>query len=491
MAPPVDHDCALTAYVAEQQKLIEELRERAEKQDREIAQLKKALLGPKSERTRMPSVQAALGTEPATDESRKARRREQALRRNDLPTVVVQHRLPDEQRSCPKCGNETLTPLGDGRTTSVFEYVPAKLVRVQHVQEVLRCRCGEHVATAPGAPKVVEQGRYGASLLAHLVVAKCVDSIPIYRIEKDFKRQGVPVSRSTLNDLFHRAASIVEPLSLRLLERVRHRPIVHADETRTRMLDGGNGKPKTGFHWTFVAEDEHSQTDVAFVFAADRSGQTPRQVLGGTSGTLLVDAYSGYNAVADVSSRERAACHAHLRRYFHEALPTAPVAQEAIDLILELYRVEHTAKEQAIVGTPAHLALRKERAGPARDRLKSWIDARHDREPPKSPLGAALRYARSQWTELGRFLDDVRIALDNNAAERALRRVALGRKNFLFVGDIHAGKNIAGLYSLVATCEARGINPLEYLSDVLTRVGDHPNARLDELLPGPWLAARS
>src|SRR6185503_13084160 len=120
----------------------------------------------------------------------------------------------------------------------------------------------------------------------HLVVAKCVDSIPIYRIEKDFKRQGVPLSRSTLNDLFHRAAEIITPLSARLLDRIRARPIVLADETRTRMLDGGNGKPKNGFHWTFVAEDEAGDADVAFVFAADRSGETPRQVLGGTEGTL-------------------------------------------------------------------------------------------------------------------------------------------------------------------------------------------------------------
>jgi transposase len=256
------------------------------------------------------------------------------------------------------------------------------------------------------------------------------------------------------------------------------------------MLDGGNGKPKTGFQWTFVAHDERGDTDVAFVFAADRSGQTPRQVLGGTSGTLLVDAYSGYNAVSEVSSRERAGCHAHLRRYFYEALPTAPAAQEALDLILDLYRVEHTAKEQRIVGMPAHLALRKERAGPVRDRLKAWLDAQHGKEPPKSPLAIAIRYARSNWTELGRFLDDARIPLDNNPAERALRRVALGRKNFLFVGDIEAGKNIAGLYSLVATCEARGINPLEYLTDVLTRVAEHPHARIDELLPDAWAAAR-
>jgi transposase len=489
MVPPDDHDCPLTDLVQEQQRRIEQLLARAEKQDGEIAQLKKALFGPKSERTKMPSVQDALGKEPVSADNRLARRRDNARQRQHLETVLVDHKVPDAQRHCPKCGNETLTALGAGRSTVVYEYVPAKLIRVKHVQEVLRCRCGDHVVTAPGAPKVVEQGHYGASLLAHLVVAKCVDCIPFYRIEKDFKRQGVPVSRSTMNELFHRAATLTKPLSDRLRDQVRVRPIVQADETRTRMQDGGDGKPKTGFQWTFVAQDERGDVDVAFVFAASRSGDTPRQVLGGTQGTLLVDAYSGYNSVADVSSRERAACHAHLRRYFHEALSTAPIAREAIDLILELYRVEHDAKEQRIVGTDAHLALRQQRAGPARMRLRVWLERQQTLHPPKSPIGIAIRYALGQWAELGRFLTDARIPLDNNASERALRRVALGRKNFLFVGDLESGKNLAGLYSLVATCEARGINPFAYLVDVLARISDHPASQLDDLLPAAWAAA--
>jgi transposase len=424
MVPPDDHDCSLTTLVQEQQRQIAQLLERAQKQEREIAQLKKALIGPKSERTKMPSVDDALGKAPVTTENRHARRREHALQKEELEVVRIEHAVPDAQRACPKCGNDTLSALGGGRTTVVYEYVPAKLVRVEHVQEVLRCRCGGHVVTAPGAPKVIEHGRYGASFLAHLVVAKCVDSIPLSRIEKDFKRQGVPVSRSTMNELFHRAAALLQPVSKRLLDQVRVRPIVLADETRTRMLNDGTGKPKNGFQWTFVAEDDQSGIDIAFVFAADRSGETPRQVLGGTQGTLLCDAYSGYNSVADVSCRERAACHAHLRRYFHEALSTAPIAQQAIDLILELYRVEHDAKEQRIVGSDAHQMLRKQRAGPIRARLKQWLDEQLARQIPKSPIGIAIRYALGHWDELGRFLDDARIPLDNNASERALRRVA-------------------------------------------------------------------
>jgi transposase len=160
-----------------------------------------------------------------------------------------------------------------------------------------------------------------------------------------------------------------------------------------------------------------------------------------------------------------------------------------LDLVAELYVAEHAADAQGLVGA-AKLEFRKQRAGPIRERMRTWLDAQRDRHPPKSPIAAAIRYADNQWTELGVFLDDAHVPLDNNGSERALRRVALGRKNYLFVHDGETGASIAGLYSLVATCEARKINPFEYLSDVLTRVQDHPTSAIDALLPGAWAAAR-
>ena len=481
MAVRTDHDCELVAVVEGQAKQIQELLELAraqgaslEKASREIEQLKKALIGPKTERMKMPSVAEELGGAPVSAEDRLARRRARAAVRAQIQTLRVEHKVPPEQRTCAKCGNDKLTELGkDGVVTTVIEYVPAQLVRVEHVQEKLRCKCGEHVVTAPGAPKVIEQGRYGASFIAHLITAKCVDSIPIYRIEKDFKRQGLPISRSTMTDVFHGGAGALAPIADLLLDGIRRRDVVLADETRTRLLQDADGTPRNGFYWTFLADDEDGEPDVAFRFAATRSGDTPREILGGTTGALLVDAYSGYNEVTGVEGRERAACHAHLRRYFHEALRTAPVAREAINLILDLYRVEHEAKARGIVGETSHFELRQTKSRAARDRLKVWLDTNLALHPPKSPIGVAIRYGLNHWTELGRFIDNVKIPIDNNASERALRRVALGRKNFLFVGNVDAGQNIAGLYSLVATCEARGINPYAYLTDVLTRVGDH------------------
>jgi transposase len=476
--PPVDHDCSL-------QKVVADLAERLEKLEQENAQLKKSLFGARSERSKLPRVKVG---EPATPEQAKATRRARAAAKAQTPTVRTEHKVPEPLRRCTACGRTDLTPMGPGKSTFVWEFVPARFVRHEHVQEVLRCRCGGCVVTAPGAPKVVEKGQYGASFLAHIAVAKCADHLPIYRLEKEFARKGAPVARSTMNELLHRASSLLAPVWKRLLEVIRRRDIVLADETRLRIMKDASGKPKTGFVWTFGAADADGGLDIAYHFAESRSGSTPKALLEGTKGVLLVDGYSGYNDVEKVSSRRRAACVAHVRRYFFESLRTASVAQEALDLITELYRVEHDAKEQRL-SQSSHLEFRKQRAGPIRDRLKVWLDDQTARHPPKSPLGVAIRYTLSQWDELGVFLDDARVPLDNNASERALRRIALGRKNYLFVGDVDAGKSLAGLYSLVATCEARGINPFDYLVDVLARVQDHPARAIDELLPGAWAAA--
>jgi transposase len=477
--PPVDHDCAL-------KDLVTQLAARLEKLEHENAQLKKAVLGSRSEKSKLPRIKTEP---PATPEAQKKTRQARAAAKAEIPTVRDEHKVPDDARRCTACGNAKLDPLGDGKKTTVFEFVPARFVRVEHVQEVLRCRCNGFVVTAPGAPKVVEKGKYGASFLAHLVVSKCADHTPIYRLEKAFERQGVPIARSTMNELLHRSSAILEPLFRRLLEKIRVRPIVAADETRLRMVRDKNGKTKHGFVWTFGARDDDGELDVAYVFAEDRSGTTPKQLLEGTSGVLLVDGYSGYNVVDEVSTRRRAACHAHLRRYFHEALPTAPIAQELLDLVAELYRAEHAADARGLTGA-AKLEFRRERAGPIRTQIAAWLAAQRPRHPPKSPIGTAIRYAENHWQELGVFLDDDRVPLDNNGSERALRRVAMGRKNYLFVQDRESGASLVGLYSLVATCEARGINPFTYLTDVLTRVQDTPVAAIDELLPGAWAAAR-
>lgn len=452
----------------------------------QLAVLQRRVFGPLSEK--MPTPKEAIrrqeGTNGRNGPAAQETRRERAGQRAALPEVAVPHAVPEAGRVCPNCGSTDLEPLGGGEVSYETDYEPPRAFRRRHVRETLRCRhCRQGIVTAPPPVRVIEGGHYGPGLLAHIVVAKCADALPLHRQEKQWERLGVPLSRSTLTDLFHLVAALLAPLVERLRERIREQAVVHADETHHRIQ--AVGKTVRGWMWTFL-----SGPLIAYVFAASRSGKTPAAVLGTTTGTLVVDAYTGYNRVTTPDGRTRAGCLAHARRHFFDALPTAPEAKFALDRILDVYHVEHDAVERGVVRQAEHLALRRARAGPAMAALREWMDREGPRHPPRSPLGAAIGYARNNWGPLTRFLDDAAVPVDNNAAERALRPVAMGRKAFLFVGHEQAGRNLAGLYSLVATCEACGVNPEAYLADVLIRIQTHPQSRIDELLPDRWTPAR-
>lgn len=487
--PPDDHECGWREEALVLRGTVVELRRTVEDQQQKLAavlskmeQLERRVLGPKSEKMPPPAAELAKHqTKEDAEERRLAAlrlRRERAALKESLREQYVTHPLSEGQRQCSRCGGRADRPVGDGKATTMFEYVPGYFVRQKHVQEKAACGCGGFIATADPPPKPVEGGKYGSGFAAHLVTMKCADSIPLHRLAKQYQRLGIPMSRSTLTDLFHAVACKLAPLSARLVQIVARADVVQADETSLLMQ-----KPhRRGFVWAFIADGL-----IAYRFAADRSGQTPLAVLGGTSGTLVVDAYTGYNRVTDVDGRERASCLAHCRRKFFEALETAPVeARQALALVLEVYRVEHEAKAAGIVRTPAHLALRQSRGRGAILAFLAWVETQRDRHPPKSAIGQAVSYTLNRGATLTKFLDDVRVPVDNNASERALRVVALGRKNFMFVGDPDKGQNLAGLYSLVATAEACGIDPVEYLRDVIVRVDCHPASRVDELLPQNW-----
>lgn len=449
----------------------------------ELEKLKRQVLGPKSEKMPRISDELKKGTPRDAEEAKRRRAERAAARKAALETKTTIHPVPKTEQRCPECGRTDLRPLGPGKESVVYEYVPARFIAHKHVRETLACACGGHVVTAEGPPKWVEKSQYAPSFVASVITSKCADSTPLYRLEKELSRIGVPVARSTLTDLFHRAAQQLGPLVHRMEDLVREALIVRADETSKRML--APKKCHTGFIWTFRARIP--QPLVLYRFAASRSGETPRDVLGGTKGFLVVDAYSGYNDVVGVDGRTRVGCHAHARRYFFDAKDSVPEASfKALDFILGLYRVEHEARTAGILGTAEHLALRKARSAPIRAAMHTWLKREQPKHAPKSPMGVAIRYTLNQWDALGVFLNHPDVPLDNNESESALRRVALGRKNFLFVGHEAAGQNLAGLYSLVATCEANELNPVEYLTDVLARINDHPMSRLDELLPHRW-----
>ena len=461
---------------------LAELRARFVEVQGTVEKLQRHVFGQRSEK--MPRVADELGIH-ADPEEALAMRRANAAKRRQLVTRRIEHTVPEERRTCPKCGGHDFTPLGEGKMTELYELVPPHVERQLHVQEKLRCRCGETILTAEGPAKVFDRTRFGPTFMAQVAVSKCADSIPLYRQAKAYQRTGVPVDDSTLGELFHRDAEITAPLSKRLLELVAEKEIVLADETTHRVQ--AKGKTRTAWLWSFIARDEAEKDLIAYVFSNSRSGETPVRVLADTTGKLVVDGYSAYNKVTVPGGRERAGCMAHVRRKFFEAQSAAPdAAKKALDFILEVYKVEHAALENQVLGTPEHLAMRQTRSKAVTDDFKAWLEAEQPKHLPRGPMGEAIHYALAQWSPLTLFLTDARLPVDNNASERALRVAALGRKNFLFVGSDAAGENLAGLYSLIATCEANGVNPTEYLADVLIRVQTHPASRIDELLPHRW-----
>lgn len=469
---PGDHHCEWRVWA-------EQLEERVEKLESELEVIKRHVFGKKSEK--LPSVKQQLRVgagknSPAAQE----KRRQNAAARADLPERLIHHKVPEAQRRCLNCGGVNLRSLGEGKMSEIIDYVPPRIERQIHVRETLACRCGEGVITAEGPVKVIDKGHYGPGFVAHAVVAKCADSIPLYRLEKIYRRHGAPVARSTLIQQFHAAAHLMHPIAGRIIEKVAASRLVNADETPMRIQ--APEKTRTGYLWTFV-----SDRLIAYQFSASRSGDTPARVLGQSAGALVVDAYTGYNQVTRPGLRERIGCWAHVRRKIFDARDTAPEAAKiGLDLITELYRVDHDAIDAGVAGADEHRRMRAERSSLIVDKLAEWLVAESLRHSPKSAFGGAVRYAGRQWVALTRFLSDASLPLDNNVAERALRVAALGRKNFLFVGHDEAGENLADLYTVVSTCELNGVNPFRYLRDVLIRVQTHPQSHIDDLLPQRW-----
>ncbi len=292
-----------------------------------------------------PATELRKAESPEEAEARRRaaldKRQERAALKKKVESESIRHAVPDAAKSCPKCGGTADRPVGDGKTTTEYEYLPGRFKRIEHTQEKLACNCGQYIATAPPPPRALDKSLYGPGFIAHLVTMKCADAIPLHRLAKQYQRVGIPMSRSTLNDLFHATAIKVTALSTRLLQVIAESRIVLADETPLVMQRPN----KRGYIWTFITGKL-----IAYRFSASRSGKTAASVLGGTSGTLVVDAYTGYNRVTEPEGRERAGCNAHARRGFFDALSSSSVeARKALDLFLEIYRVEHEAKARGIV----------------------------------------------------------------------------------------------------------------------------------------------
>lgn len=447
--------------------------------EHQLALATKQIIGPKSERLPTPEdeIKKKEGEAKARGgHTNPVKRKKNAAKKAALPATVVNHPVSDEERRCPHCGQDAV-PIAEGDVSVEYEWVPGYFRKRLHVVEVARCPCKQHYVRGEAPARVQPGCQYGPGFIAKLVVDKCADATPIYRIEKAMEREGIPIARSTMNDLVHLAAKVCMPLHEAAINEVRADPHVQADETSFRTQI----RRERSFIWTFL-----SQEHTVYVYAASRSGDTAKKVLDETTGSLTVDGYTGYNAVTDVDGRERTGCWSHARRKLFEAMPNAPEARQGLDIILELFMVERKAKNRGIFGTPEHLRMRRDRSQDALGRLLWWMKDTMPLYEPSSAMGQALRYMQNQWFRLTAFLDDPLIPIHNNASEAALRIIALARKNSLFFGHDAAGERFAVLYSLIATCQKHDVNPVEYLTDVLLRIQDHPKARIAELLPHRW-----
>jgi transposase len=374
----------------------------------------------------------------------------------------------------------------------MLEYVPASFFVVRHVRPKLSCTKCNHIvqATAPSRP--IERGVAGPGLLAHVLVSKYADHLPLYRQSEIYARQGIELERSTLADWVGGTSRLLEPLIEVLGRYVTASDKLHADDTPVPVLAPGNGKTKTGRLWTYVRDDRPAGDTTApavwFAYSPDRKGEHPERHLREFRGTLQADAYAGFNQLYENGRIQEAACWAHVRRKFFDLQQAhaSPVASGALERIAALYGIE-----KEIRGRPAEerRQIRKARARPLLESLRQWFEATLPKLSRKSDTTVAIRYALSRWDALLRYSNDGHIEIDNNAAERALRAVALGRKNYLFAGSDAGGERAAAIYSLIGSAKLNGLDPEAYLREVLSRIADHPITRIEELLP--WNIAAS
>jgi transposase len=406
-----------------------------------------------------------------------------------LPREVVTHAA--QGNCCPGCGGQ-LRQFGED-VSEQLEYIPDSFKVIRHVRPKFACSGCERVVEAPAPSRPIERGLAGPGLLAHVLVSKFADHLPLYRQSEIYARQGVEIERSTLAGWVGGASDLLAPLIDAIQKHVLAGSKLHADDTPMPVLSPGSGKTKTGRLWTYVRDDRPAGEDTApavwFAYSEDRKGEHPRQHLKNFRGGLQADAYAGFHHLYGDGAIYEVACWAHARRKFHEihVIHASPTTTEALARIGALY-----AFEEEVRGKPADLRLsvRQARAKPLLDDLRKWMEKALHSLSAKSETAAAIRYALSRWRALTRYVDDGHLEIDNSPAERALRAVALGRKNYLFAGSDAGGDRAAAFYSLIGSAKLNGLDPELYLRTVLARVADHPVKQIAELLPWNLADAR-
>jgi transposase len=374
---------------------------------------------------------------------------------------------------------------------TVQQLLSVKIVR--HVEKRMICReCDTTVAgEMPTLP--IERGKPGPGLLAHIMIAKFDDHIPLYRLSEMYDRLGIDISRSVMADWVGRVSALLTPIVLLIRAHTAGLDRIHTDDTPVDVLDPGRGKTKTGRVWVYVFDGSGYQSAtpaaIAYYYSPDRKGAHPADHLASFSGVMHADGYGGYKKLYGNQIVE-AACMAHVRRKFHDVikLKPSPIAEEALSHIGALYDIENRIRGMS---ADEPRTLRQHHARPVLDELKAWIETTLSTLPQKQKLAEAMRYALSRWAALSVYIDDGRVEIDNNIAERAMRPLGIGRKNWLFAGSDKGGERIANVLTIIETVKLQGHSPEVYLTDVLTRIQDHPKDRLEDLLPWNWTPAKA
>jgi transposase len=419
--------------------------------------------------------------------------REKSVRRPlpaELPREILVHEpLLPQACSCPVCGGSMKT-LGED-VSEMLEYIPSRFKVIRHVRPKVACtRCDKIVqAAAPSRP--IARGLAGPGLLAHVLVSKYADHLPLYRQNQIFARSGIDLDRSTLADWVGGAHELLSPLIETLAAHVLAGTHLHADDTPYPVLAPGTGKTKIARIWTYVRDESSWGSEVPpavlFRYTPDRKGIHPRTHLKQFTGALHADGYAGFDRLFETGRIREIACWAHARRKFFDLYEAtqSPIAKEALDRIGALYGIESEIRGRL---PDERRSVRQARAGPLLDDLRTWLIATTRQLSKKSDATGAIRYTLSRWEALCRYRDDGRAEIDNNAAERALRCIALGRKNHLFAGADTGGERAAGIYSLIGTAKLNDLDCEAYLRYVLERIAEHSINKIDQLLP--WIIAQ-
>jgi transposase len=407
-----------------------------------------------------------------------------------LPRERVVYPAP---ATCSCCGGDRLRKIGEDMTETL-ELVPRQWKVIQHVREKFSCRACEAIAQPPAPFHPISRGRAGPRLLAHILFAKYGLHLPLNRQSTTYAHEGVALDVSTLADWVGAAAATLMPLAEAIKAHVLAGERIHADDTTVPVL--AKGKTRTGRVWTYVRDDRpfagHAPPAALFFYSPDRTGVHPETHLAGYAGLMQADAYAGFNRLYEASRKPgpiiEVGCWAHARRKFFEIarLKKAPIATEAVAQIDELFAIE---REINGLAADQRKAVRNERSRPLVEALHAFLQERRAKLSGKSETAKAIDYSLKRWQVFTCFLDDGRLCMSNNAAERELRAVALGRKDWTFAGSDEGGRRAAAIYTLIQTAKLNSLDPQAWLADVLVRLPDHPASKVTDLLPWTWKAA--